>query len=187
MSGEPVRLSEACRRTLLTWPAPSPEQETLRRHYLQHLELQPDGWHRRCPGEHLTASALVCAPGERLVLLTLHAKIRRWLQTGGHIEENDASLEAAALREAGEESGVIGLRLDPQPLLLSRHQLSCDGRPTHHLDVQFLVLAPVALAPSVSAESLDVAWFAPTAMPEIDKSVNALLRAAEQRLGWRSR
>jgi 8-oxo-dGTP pyrophosphatase MutT (NUDIX family) len=80
--------------------------------YLQHLVDHPSGWSRECPGAHLTASSLICALDDRQVLLTLHARIGRWLQTGGHIEDDDESLERAAIREASEESGLTGLGRD---------------------------------------------------------------------------
>jgi len=72
----------------------------LRQLYLDHLANQVGGWSRDCLGAHLTASSLICARAEGKVLLTLHARLGRWLQTGGHIEATDPSLEAAAEREA---------------------------------------------------------------------------------------
>lgn len=178
-------LTVACRRVLDGWHAPSPEQEQLRLRYLGHLDDHPDdGWSRGCAGAHLTASSLVCS-ADGQVLLTLHAKLRRWLQTGGHIEADDVSLPAAAAREAEEESGLEGLVLDADPLLLSRHQLSCGGQPSFHLDVQFLLTTPVATPPVFGAESLDVRWFPHGELPEVDASVHELVEAAGRRLGWR--
>ena len=85
----------------------------------------------RRSGAHLTASSLICQPETGFVLLTLHARIGRWLQTGGHIEATDSGLLAAALREATEESGLPELTVDPTPLLLSRHEVECGTvRPT---------------------------------------------------------
>jgi 8-oxo-dGTP pyrophosphatase MutT (NUDIX family) len=177
-------LTTSCRQTLTDWGAPGPDQEVLRRLYLEHLDHHPDGWARECPGVHLTASSLICSPGEQRVLLTLHAKLRRWLQTGGHVEPGDTSLAAAAHREAAEESGLARLTLDEEPLLLSRHPLTCGGRPTHHLDVQFLVVAPAGTVPVVGEESLDVRWFSTSDLPEVDQSVHDLVGAAGRRLGW---
>jgi 8-oxo-dGTP pyrophosphatase MutT (NUDIX family) len=57
------------------------------------------------PG-HFTASAFVLCPEGRRLLLVHHAKLGRWLQPGGHIEESDRSLLSAAEREAREETGV---------------------------------------------------------------------------------
>ncbi|MET0694897.1 MAG: NUDIX domain-containing protein [Propionibacteriaceae bacterium] len=180
----PSRLTLACQQSLRLWQAPSTEQDQLRHGYLGHLDEHPDdGWSRTCPGAHLTASSLVVS-SDRLVLLTLHAKLRRWLQTGGHIEADDVSLSAAAAREAEEESGLVGLALDPDPLLLSRHQLSCGDRPTFHLDVQFLLSTPVATPPVFGAESLDVRWFPYRGLPDVDTSVRDLVDAAARRLGW---
>ena len=119
------------------------------------------------------------------MLLTLHARIGRWLQTGGHIESTDPTLEAAAVREAKEESGLGDLSLDPSPLLLSRHEVPCGPvRPTYHLDVQYLVLASRLGNPNIGAESRDLRWFAHDQLPEVDDSVVALVQAARVRLGW---
>jgi 8-oxo-dGTP pyrophosphatase MutT (NUDIX family) len=109
----------------------------------------------------------------------------RWLQTGGHIESTDPSLEAAAVREAYEESGLADLALDPSPLLLSKHEVPCGSvRPTYHLDVQYLVLANQLIRPAISKESLDIRWFPHDQLPEVDHSVNTLVRAAGARLSW---
>ena len=119
-----------------------------------------------------------------MVLLTLHARLGRWLQTGGHIESTDPTVEAAAVREAREESGLADLRLEPGPLLLSKHEVTCGPtRPTYHLDVQYLVLAN-HLSPAVGEESLDVRWFVHDQLPEVDNSVVALVRAAGTLLSW---
>ena len=119
------------------------------------------------------------------MLLVLHRRIGRWLQTGGHLEAADASIEAAAFREAAEESGLADLDLDPDPLLLSEHEVPCGiVRPTFHLDVQFLISSPSAAVPVVGAESLAVQWFDHDQLPDVDDSVSALVRRAAARLGW---
>jgi 8-oxo-dGTP pyrophosphatase MutT (NUDIX family) len=178
-------LELSCRRTLETWSAPDREQDQLRRHYLDHLTRRTDGWSRSCVGAHLTASSLICAAAEGMVLLTLHGRLGRWLQTGGHIESTDPTLEAAATREAAEESGLADLSLDPSPLLLSKHEVPCGlVEPTYHLDVQYLVLTNHLGSPGVGEESIDVRWFLHDQLPEVDHSVAALVRAAGVRLGW---
>jgi 8-oxo-dGTP pyrophosphatase MutT (NUDIX family) len=57
------------------------------------------------PG-HFTASAFVLSPERDAVLLIFHKKLGLWLQPGGHIEEADATIAGAALREVSEEVGV---------------------------------------------------------------------------------
>ena len=178
-------LELSCRRTLESWSPPNPGQDQLRRHYLDHLARRGDGWSRGCVGAHLTASSLICGAADGTVLLTLHSRLRRWLQTGGHIESTDPTLEAAAAREAAEESGLADLSLDPNPLLLSKHEVRCGIlRPTYHLDVQYLVLVDQMASVGVGQESLDLRWFRHDQLPEVDHSVAALVRAAGVRLGW---
>jgi 8-oxo-dGTP pyrophosphatase MutT (NUDIX family) len=93
---------------------------------------------------HFTASAFVLdEPGAR-VCLVMHTKLRRLLQPGGHVEETDLSLEAAARREAQEETS-LWLSFHPtaqRPFDLDVHRIpDTPGEPAHwHLDVRFLLI-----------------------------------------------
>jgi 8-oxo-dGTP pyrophosphatase MutT (NUDIX family) len=157
-------------------------QEELRQTYLDHLAAHPDGMWKACEAGHLTASALVIDPEQGRVLLTLHRKLRMWLQMGGHCEPEDVSLAAAALREATEESGVPGLTLLPGgPVRLDRHPIPA---PCHwHLDVQYAAVAPPGSTQTISEESLDLRWFPYDTVAEVaDESVVRLLEATRARL-----
>jgi 8-oxo-dGTP pyrophosphatase MutT (NUDIX family) len=57
------------------------------------------------PG-HITSTALVLHPTESKVLFMHHHRLGLWLLPGGHVEDADASLAAAAAREALEETLV---------------------------------------------------------------------------------
>ncbi|MEU6541124.1 NUDIX hydrolase [Streptomyces sp. NPDC047000] len=157
-------------------------QDALRQDYLDHLAAHPDGVWKSCGAGHVTASALVIDPVRGRVLLTLHRKLRMWLQTGGHCEPGDGTLADAALREATEESGVSGLALLPGgPVRLDRHPIP---PPCHrHYDVQYAALAPPGAVHAVSEESLDVRWFPYGEVPDVaDESVVRLLEATRARL-----
>ena len=143
----------------------------------------PDALRRTHRPAHVTASAVVLEASGLGTLLVLHRKVGLWLQPGGHVEPGDTSLAGAALREATEETGVAGLDVDPRPLLLDRHSAPCGAE--HHLDVQFLVRAPVPAAPSVSAESLDVRWWPVDDLPRQRVDLGPLVRAGVHRLGGR--
>ncbi|MFR0358122.1 NUDIX hydrolase [Streptomyces sediminimaris] len=157
-------------------------QEELRQTYLDHLAAHPDGLWKACRAGHITASALVIDPERGRVLLTLHGKLRMWLQMGGHCEPDDPSLASAALREATEESGIAGLSLLPGgPVRLDRHPIP---PPCHcHFDVQYAVLAPPGAVQEISEESLDLRWFAYDEVADVaDESVLRLLEATRARL-----
>jgi 8-oxo-dGTP pyrophosphatase MutT (NUDIX family) len=100
------------------------------------------------------------------VLLTLHPRLGRWVQLGGHCEDSDADIVAAALREATEESGVDGLRMTPDLAAINVHALTCSlGVPTRHLDLQFVAQAPPAAQIAISDESVDLRWWPIDGLP----------------------
>ncbi|MEU8707109.1 NUDIX hydrolase [Streptomyces sp. NPDC048565] len=157
-------------------------QAELRRTYLTHLAEHPDGMWKACGAGHLTASALVIDPERGRVLLTLHRKLRMWLQMGGHCEPQDTTLAAAALREATEESGIPGLILLPGgPVRLDRHPIPA---PCHwHLDVQYAATASAGAVERISEESLDLRWFPYDEVAGVaDASVGRLLASTRARL-----
>jgi 8-oxo-dGTP pyrophosphatase MutT (NUDIX family) len=146
------------------WRPGSAEQESLRQAYLGFLAAREDSCERSCAAGHLTASAVVL-DGDK-VLLTLHPRVGKWLQLGGHCEPSDETLAGAALREATEESGIEGLTIDAAPVHLEVHPITCSlGVPTRHFDVRFVVRAPQGAQPKISDESDDLRWWAIADVP----------------------
>lgn len=96
------------------------------------------------PRGHFTASAFVIDDACARACLVEHVKLGRLLQPGGHVEPEDASLEAAALREAREETALeVELHPEaPRPFDLDIHPIpERPGEPAHvHLDVRFLLI-----------------------------------------------
>jgi 8-oxo-dGTP pyrophosphatase MutT (NUDIX family) len=158
------------------------QQRDLAQQMLDYLAQHSTGTTRACHPDHVTASAVVLAPDASEVMLDLHRKTNRWLQFGGHLEDTDLSLAAAALREAIEESGCPGVTLlSPDPVAVDVHPAPCGAR--RHLDVQLVAVAPRTARPVASAESHDVAWFRTDALPpDADESVRRLVAQAVDRL-----
>jgi len=104
------------------------------------------------------------------VLMILHKKLNRWLPVGGHIEL-DENPEAAAVREAKEESGLdielIGTKPNFEspgtefllaPTYMDIHDISATHR---HIGMVYFARATtdaVTLAPD---EALDIRWLSP--------------------------
>ncbi len=108
---------------------------------------------------HFTASAWLVSADGRRTLLTHHRKLGIWLQPGGHAD-GERDLQVAALKEAEEESGLAGLRIEPGIFDLDRHRIpEHKGVPEHwHYDVRYVVRAGDDESYVVSDESHDLAW-----------------------------
>ncbi|WP_040633265.1 NUDIX hydrolase [Mobilicoccus pelagius] len=168
--------------TLTSWSAPDADQDALRHAYLAFLAARPDAPSRTCAPGHVTASVVVLSADRTRTLLTLHPRVGRWLQLGGHVEEGDASLADAARREAREEGG-FDVDLDPIPVDLHCHPIVCKGytEPTRHLDVRYVALAPEGALEARSEESTDLRWFDVDALPDLPAEVENLVRRAVER------
>ncbi|GGT28254.1 NUDIX hydrolase [Nonomuraea spiralis] len=173
---------------LSSWTAPTPEEEALRVEFLGHLRAYDDAMWRACAPGHLTATTAVLSHDGTQVLLTLHPKAGQWLPMGGHCEDFDDSLEAVALREATEESGIAGLELLPGPLAVDKHEVWCHPPRSWHLDVEYAAVAPPGAEAVMSDESLDLRWFPVDEIPELsDEATRRLAARGRAALGSRSR
>ncbi|MEV6422962.1 NUDIX domain-containing protein [Streptomyces sp. NPDC051662] len=93
---------------------------------------------------HVTAAAALLRPDGR-VLTVEHRVLGKWLLPGGHVEENDTTLVAAALRELEEETGIAPDHVEPDsglPLHIEVHSIPANpekAEPRHlHFDFRFL-------------------------------------------------
>ena len=161
-----MSLRDSVITTLREWTPPDAAQDALREAVLGFVLARHDACERACEPGHITASALVLDDSGERTLLTLHPRLQRWVQLGGHCEPEDADIVTAALREATEESGIDGLRMG-NLAAVHVHALTCSlGKPTRHLDMQFVAHAPAQAKPTLSDESLDLAWWPVGALPD---------------------
>lgn len=156
---DPARSAERLLEARLDLPGPRAAREQVLSLLDRHGADLAD--RRTAPG-HLTGSALVVDPAGPRVLLVLHAKLRRWLQPGGHAD-GDHELAGVALREATEETGIEGLSVLLPAVDLDIHTVDHgDALGAHlHLDLRFLVVAPEGAVASGNHESIDLRWVPP--------------------------
>jgi 8-oxo-dGTP pyrophosphatase MutT (NUDIX family) len=157
----------------------------------QMIAQHADIWLQSCAAGHVTGSGLVLDPGRKKVLLLYHRKLQRWLQTGGH-GEDEFDPARTALREAFEESGLPDLAFFPnpaQPTLIDvdAHVIPARNEQPEHYHLDFRYLLSTASPESIQlaqAEAKELRWFAFSeivALP-LNASTLRLLRKAEKLL-----
>ena len=137
------------------WPAEAATVDL----FLALLAEGGEAFRRERLAGHFTASAWVVAADGARTLLTHHRKLGLWLQPGGHAD-GDTELPRAALKEAEEETGLPGLRIESGIFDLDRHWIPAhrDVAAHWHYDVRYVVRAGEDEAFVVSDESHALAW-----------------------------
>lgn len=158
------------------------EEENYRKITLNFIANTKDCTNRQSPDGHITASAWVLSPNRTAALLIHHKKLNRWLQLGGHVE-NDQSIQDAACREAQEESGIIDLQLIDKGLFdIDIHLIPArKNYPSHyHYDCRF-IFQSTTLRFVVNDESHNLAWVSIAEITEevADKSIIRMARKTQ--------
>jgi 8-oxo-dGTP pyrophosphatase MutT (NUDIX family) len=142
-----------------------------------------DFWQRTNQAGHVTASSWIVSHDRRHALLTHHRKLDRWLQPGGHIED-DIDIREAALREAREESGLQDLTFASDGIFdVDVHLIPENSKdPAHnHFDIRFALLADHTAPLVVSSESRDLKWFRLDSLDQLvqDESILRMVRKSD--------
>lgn len=114
---------------------------------------------------HFCASAFVINPVDKKILLVKHHLWDKWVQPGGHIEE-DETPEEAAIREVYEETGIkvslIGEHFPREDDMIRPLGIQCNRKDNgdRHFDI---IYAATPNNPDaeliISNESYELGWF----------------------------
>lgn len=146
------------------------------------VERQPRCFERDCFDDgHITSSAVVLSADASALLMTLHAKLGKWLQLGGHADGETDPL-AVACREAREESGLAAEPIVADAVDVDIHAIPAGATdPAHlHYDLRFLLRAePGPL--TVTHESVALEWVPLDAVGSVTREESILRLVAKCR------
>lgn len=130
---------------------------------------------------HITGSSWIVSRDRKKALLTYHRKLNKWLQLGGHTEENEDIVEAA-LREAKEESGLSNIKcLSEKVFDIDVHVIPerKDEKEHFHYDIRFIFQADDEEILQISSESKDLKWVSLDQINSFSES-KSILRMVEK-------
>lgn len=164
----------------------SPQQTECAQRLADFVRNTPDCFNRSHRAGHITGSSWILNPSGEKALLTLHRRLGRWLQPGGHADGESNTL-SVALREAREESGINELTpLSEDIFDVDIHSIPASNArsdPAHlHYDVRYLLRAAHECF-TISDESIELGWFSPEEMKTLEPSPDeSVLRLANKAL-----
>lgn len=139
---------------------PTADEAHYKHDMLAFIQQHPDCFERTLLIGHITASAWLINKAGTHVLLMHHTKLNMWLQLGGHCD-GDADVVRVAVKEAQEESGIMGIAVVSEDIFdIDIHRIPARGHePEHaHYDVRFLLQVTSDETVIQNSESLALRW-----------------------------
>ncbi len=162
-------------RQLLQQYKPTPEEQDYKSRMLVFLNKHSDAFERSLQIGHFTASAWLLSVDGSQALLMHHAKLNLWVQLGGHAD-GDTDLLAVAIKEAQEESGIMGIEpISPEIFDIDIHAIPTNSKEAahEHFDVRFLLRVTSNEHLIANKESKELRWIGKDAaeLPTNQRSV----------------
>ncbi len=136
------------------------QEEKLVNQFIYFITQNTHCFSRSLKKGHLTASCWLWNEEETACLFTLHKKLKKWIQLGGHADGQFSLLEVA-IKEAQEESGIEEISaVSPEIFDISIHEIPAYKEvPSHlHYDVRYLLKVNSNAPLIISEESDDLKW-----------------------------
>jgi 8-oxo-dGTP pyrophosphatase MutT (NUDIX family) len=133
------------------------------------------------PG-HITGSAWIVNQDFSKALLIEHAKLKRWLQPGGHAD-GETDVIQVAMREAQEETGVTNLT----PLSTTFFDLDIHSIPErrdfpahYHYDVRYIFQVDDSVELIINDESTGLKWVSFETIASLTQNSPSIMRMVEK-------
>jgi 8-oxo-dGTP pyrophosphatase MutT (NUDIX family) len=136
------------------------EEVAAKERMLTFIAEYPNCFERSLEIGHITASCWLLNKDGSKALLMHHAKLDRWLQLGGHCD-GDVDVLAVAIKEAQEESGIIGIKpVSPEIFDIDIHLIPANKNEQehYHYDVRFLLQVTSDEEIVSNRESKELRW-----------------------------
>jgi ADP-ribose pyrophosphatase len=136
------------------------EEQIMKTDAVQFIEQNPDCFERSLLIGHVTGSGWIVNRERTHTLLMHHKKLDKWFQPGGHCD-GDPDVQAVALKEAMEETGVAVSAVRHEIFDIDNHIIPLRNEvPEHtHYDIRFLLQAEMDSEELPSnSEALAVRW-----------------------------
>jgi len=152
-----------------------PAEIKFKQQILDFIATYPNCFERTLEIGHVTASAWILNKDKTKALLMHHAKLNRWFQLGGHCDGNPDVL-AVAIKEAQEESGIMGIEpVSGEIFDIDVHLIPENKKEKahYHYDIRFLLQVVSDEVVTTNSESKELRWISgdPAELPTESRSV----------------